>query len=104
MESVTLTALTQRKDVLQNVLQEAKQLALKDEEGKTVVYTSWGQEWRQFGYPRRRRPLQSVILDKGVAERIVADVDDFLHTGSWYIERGKIIASSHKMLYAEFGS
>ena len=87
-ESVLLTAVTSRKEIMLEVMEEAKSLALSEEEGKTVVYTSWGQEWRQFGYPRRRRPLSSVILDTGVTERIVTDVKDFLNTGKWYVDRG----------------
>lgn len=28
-----------------------------------VLYTSAGSDWRRFGFPRKRRPLNSVILD-----------------------------------------
>lgn len=103
MESVTLTAATRNKSILNAVLEEARDLAMQDEEGKTVVYTSWGQEWRQFGFPRRRRPLTSVIFDQGVAEKIVDDVDDFLSNGKWYIERGIPYRRGY-MLYGPPGS
>ena len=42
------------------------------------MYITAGAEWRQFGYPRKKRPLDSVILDKGVAEDIVSDVEKFM--------------------------
>ncbi|GAO51627.1 hypothetical protein G7K_5723-t1 [Saitoella complicata NRRL Y-17804] len=48
------------------------------------MYTSWGPEWRPFGQPRRRRLLDSVVLDKGIKEEIVADVKDFLASGKWF--------------------
>jgi chaperone BCS1 len=88
METVTLTALTPDRSVMTAVLEEAKRLALAEEEGRTVVYTSWGQEWRPFGYPRKRRPLSSVVLADGLSERITTDVREFLHNGKWYLDRG----------------
>jgi hypothetical protein len=47
-----------------------------------------GSEWRPFGYPRRRRPLDSVVLDQGVGERILNDVQEFINNPQWYIDRG----------------
>ena len=53
--------------------------AVLGHEGRTIMYIAAGAEWRQFGYPRKKRPLDSVILDKGVAEDIVSDVEEFIH-------------------------
>jgi len=49
--------------------------------GKTIMYTVVGVDWRPFGHPRQRRPLNSVVLDDGVAERVVTDVKDFIQVG-----------------------
>lgn len=68
----------------------ARELALKQEEGRTVMYTAMGAEWRPFGFPRRRRPLSSVVLEVGVAERIVDDVKEFIGNPKWYTDRGRI--------------
>lgn len=68
----------------------ARELALKQEEGRTVMYTAMGAEWRPFGFPRRRRPLSSVVLESGVAERIVDDVKEFIGNPKWYTDRGEI--------------
>jgi mitochondrial chaperone BCS1 len=89
-ESVTLTTLSRDRQVFGELLNEARQLAIDLQEGKTVVYTCWGLEWRPFGQPRRKRPLSSVILDVGVKERIVSDVRDFLSASKYYYERGTI--------------
>ncbi|CAG8540826.1 1741_t:CDS:2 [Funneliformis caledonium] len=87
-EIVTLTTLSRDKYIFSELLQESKKLALEQQEGKTVIYTSWGPEWRPFGLPRKRRLLDSVILDKGIKERIIKDVKEFINNGIWYNERG----------------
>ncbi|KAA3676721.1 mitochondrial chaperone BCS1 [Paragonimus westermani] len=52
------------------------------------MFQALGPDWRQFGYPRPRRPLDSVVLRDGVAESIVADVQEFIDNQAWYTERG----------------
>uniref|UniRef100_A0A8D8SP52 Mitochondrial chaperone BCS1 n=1 Tax=Cacopsylla melanoneura TaxID=428564 RepID=A0A8D8SP52_9HEMI len=52
------------------------------------MYTAWGSEWRPFGHPKRRRPLNSVVLDRGVADRILADIREFVKDPAWYLDRG----------------
>ncbi|CAL7942837.1 unnamed protein product [Xylocopa violacea] len=90
-ETVQLTAFGRDRSIYFNILEEARQMALKEYEGKTVMYTAMGSEWRQFGHPRRRRPIDSVILDTGVAERIIHDCREFIKNPSWYIDRGYLL-------------
>ncbi|KAK3845728.1 MAG: BCS1 N terminal-domain-containing protein [Linnemannia gamsii] len=87
-ETVTLTTLSRDRQVFTELLQEAQKMALLNQEGKTVIYTSWGPEWRPFGQPRKRRVLESVILDEGIGERIVRDVREFVKNEKWYADRG----------------
>ena len=87
-ETVTLTTLYSQRHIFEDLFTEAHEYAAKSHEGKTVIYNSWGAEWKKFGQPRRKRPLESVILDAGVKERIVDDVQDFLGSASWYYDRG----------------
>lgn len=87
-ETVTLTTLYSDRHLFRDLLGEAKKMALKAQEGKTVLYTSWGPDWRPFGNPRKKRMLGSVILDKGISEHILKDVKDFLQSGEWYHQRG----------------
>jgi chaperone BCS1 len=63
-------------------------MALKQHEGMTIMYTAMGAEWRPFGHPRRRRPLQSVVLRAGLTDRILEDCLDFINHPQWYTERG----------------
>jgi chaperone BCS1 len=87
-ETVTLTTLYSQRHIFEELFAEAHDLAMQLQEGKTVVYTSWGTEWKPFGRPRRKRPLDSVILDGGVKEKIVDDIKDFLGRTQWYMDRG----------------
>ncbi|KAJ2163664.1 Complex III assembly protein translocase and chaperone [Coemansia sp. RSA 353] len=87
-ETVTLTALARDRAVFERILAEARQDALSQNEGRTVLYTSFGPEWRPFGLPRKRRLLDSVVLDRGISENIVSDVRDFIANGKWYEDRG----------------
>ncbi|KAK6373648.1 Complex III assembly protein translocase and chaperone [Exophiala oligosperma] len=87
-ETVTLTTLYAHRHVFESMFKEAADLATQAVEGKTVIYTAWGTRWDKFGHPRSKRPLESVILDEGVKERIVEDVQDFLSSAKWYYERG----------------
>uniref|UniRef100_A0A182PZC9 Mitochondrial chaperone BCS1 n=1 Tax=Anopheles farauti TaxID=69004 RepID=A0A182PZC9_9DIPT len=87
-ETVQLTAFGRDKNLYFKILEEARQLALKNTEGKTIMYTAMGSEWRPFGHPRKRRPIGSVVLDQGVSERILSDCREFIKNPQWYSDRG----------------
>ncbi|KAI9821403.1 MAG: hypothetical protein M1832_003410 [Thelocarpon impressellum] len=87
-ETISLTTLYAHRHIFEDMFKEARALAVRQVQGKTTVFTSWATEWRPFGQPEDKRPLDSVILDRGVKERILADVHQFLESGKWYLERG----------------
>ncbi|KAJ5155883.1 hypothetical protein N7492_008686 [Penicillium capsulatum] len=87
-ETITLTTLYSHRHIFEDLFTEAHAYAQQSHEGKTTIYNSWGTEWRPFGHPRRKRPLESVVLAEGVKERIVEDVEDFIASASWYHDRG----------------
>ncbi|VDM18607.1 unnamed protein product [Hydatigera taeniaeformis] len=100
-ESVTLTTLGFNAQIFRDILEEARCAAVAKDVGWTVIYKAFGSEWRQFGYPRPRRPLNSVILSEGVAESIIADIQEFISermiayyllnpsgSSDWYCARG----------------
>ena len=82
-ETLQMTTLGRHRGLFTKMLDEARQLAMEQYHGKTVMYTVIGTEWRPFGHPRQRRPLDSVVLADGVAESIVADVKEFIHNPAW---------------------
>lgn len=63
-------------------------MALTKHEGKTIMYSAMGSEWRPLGHPRRKRPITSVILDDGISERILTDCQEFIGNPKWYTDRG----------------
>ncbi|MCJ1313722.1 hypothetical protein MMC25_007402 [Agyrium rufum] len=87
-ETITLTTLYSQRHIFEDMFKEAHALAQQSTEGKTIVFTSRSTAWEKFGEPRRKRPLESVILDKGVKEKIVDDVKEFLGSSKWYYDRG----------------
>jgi mitochondrial chaperone BCS1 len=87
-ETITLTTLYSHRHIFESLFKEAHDMAARSQEGKTVIYHARVAQWERFGQPRRKRPLESVILDAGVKERIVADVRDFLASAQWYYDRG----------------
>ncbi|XP_017786459.1 PREDICTED: mitochondrial chaperone BCS1 [Nicrophorus vespilloides] len=87
-ETVQLTAFGRDKSIYFNILEEARQMALKAHEGKTIMYSAIGSEWRPLGHPRKRRPINSVVLDSGISGRILQDCRDFISNPSWYTDRG----------------
>lgn len=87
-ETVQMTTLWAHRHVFEDVFGEAHTMAAKANEGKTIVYAARGMEWAPLGDPRKKRPLPSVVLDEGVKEGIVADVQDFLGRQQWYVDRG----------------
>lgn len=87
-ETITLTTLYRDRHIFTDLLREAQSKAQRKVEGKTVIYTSYGPEWRPFGQPRRKRTIESVILDEGLKEDLLDDMKDFLSSAKWYTDRG----------------
>ncbi|PIK52426.1 putative mitochondrial chaperone BCS1 [Apostichopus japonicus] len=87
-ESVTLTAIGRNREMFFDILNQAREAAMQRQEGKTIMYVAMGTEWRQFGYPRRKRPISSVVLDSGISENILNDVTEFITNPKWYSDRG----------------
>ncbi|KAK2562265.1 Mitochondrial chaperone BCS1 [Acropora cervicornis] len=98
-ETVTLTALATNQQLFFDILNEARHMALEKQEGKTVMYIAMGADWRQFGFPRRKRPLDSVILDDGISDGILADVREFIDSPKWYMDRDGVASSEERLVF-----
>lgn len=98
-ETVTLTTYGTDPAFFDRMLSEARRDALMHMATFTIIYhavhlnfrlslkrhspAQVGHEWRPFGNPRRKRPLESVILEDGVAEKLVDDVNGFIRNAQW---------------------
>jgi len=87
-EKVQFTYVGRDTSVFDSILRDAYELSAVKEENKTIIYTNWGAEWREFGQPRTKRLIDSVVLDTGVAEMLVEDVMEWTHSADWYRDRG----------------
>jgi chaperone BCS1 len=87
-ETISLTTLYSQRNVFEDIFAEAHKLYQQSQEGKTLIYNSMGTMWQQFGEPKRKRPLESVVLERGVKERIVEDMEAFIASRTWYLDRG----------------
>jgi chaperone BCS1 len=79
-ETVTLTTLYAHRHIFEDIFTEAHQLVVSQQVGKTIRFVPRGTEWVPFGDPSRKRLLDSVILDAGIREEIMTDVNRFLST------------------------
>lgn len=102
-ESLKLTAFGKDTSVFQRLLDEAYEASVARMSDSTVILTNWGSEWRPFGHPRPRRPIDSVILDEGVAERVLEDIAEWRRSKDWYLQRGIPYRRGY-MLYGTPGS
>jgi mitochondrial chaperone BCS1 len=99
-ETLTLTTLGRSPSIFETVLEEAQELSVAKQEGRTIIYTGWANEWRPFGQPHRKRPLSSVILAQSIAESIFKDIEEFIVNGKWYYDRGLPIIYYFRMTSA----
>ena len=72
-------------DFLRALVSEAAMLCTKDEQ---VQVYDWRDGHWQLSCRKRPRPMDSVILPRGQADRLVADAEWFFKAGDWYAERG----------------
>ncbi|KIY43589.1 hypothetical protein FISHEDRAFT_68018 [Fistulina hepatica ATCC 64428] len=88
LETIRVTTLYRDRSLFSRLLADARDLAIRGQEGKLVVNVAWSTEWRPFGQPRAKRSLQSVVLAPGLAEKIENDLRSFLARRRWYADRG----------------
>eukprot|EP01084_Bolivina_argentea_P136548 240478_1 len=103
-ESIKFTTIGRDPCIFNNIMNEAQQLATNKDLDFTTIYTSWGHNgWKPFGNPRKKRNINSVILDNNISEVITSDIYEFLTNKQWYFERGIPYRRGY-LLYGEPGS
>ncbi|KAG2125305.1 hypothetical protein DEU56DRAFT_974111 [Suillus clintonianus] len=87
-DTLNISILTRNHDILNAILQDAKNAYQDAQSSSITVYVSdSSNSWRELA-TRRKRPLDSIILDPGIRELVVEDAQDFLASKRWYAERG----------------
>ncbi|KAL3103743.1 hypothetical protein niasHS_001345 [Heterodera schachtii] len=88
LETVRLTTIGVKPEFWRQLLEKAAKDALSEVETGLAVYTPFGPEWHHFGKPRKKRPLDTIVLDNGIREGIQTDLESFFNSQKWYIDRG----------------
>jgi chaperone BCS1 len=94
-EEVSLSCFGRNPWVLKELLNEAREVYVKKDESKTVIYrgsmkgTSGEPSWQRC-MARTSRPFSTVILNEKVKKDLIDDVTDYLNpaTRRWYSNRG----------------
>ncbi|RWS03314.1 hypothetical protein B4U79_02697 [Dinothrombium tinctorium] len=87
-KTLKMTILGEDRQFLEDIVDQAAEAGEARDADKLTIYKSNGDTWENFGAPRRRRPLSTVFLDKGVGESLLKDLREFLDSKAWYEERG----------------
>ncbi|KZT69336.1 P-loop containing nucleoside triphosphate hydrolase protein [Daedalea quercina L-15889] len=91
-ESIHISILTRNNSIVDQLLAEAKQFYVDAQNDAVSIYVqdnrSWTpRAWRQVA-SRPKRPLKSIILERGIKEKLLNDARRFLGSAEWYAERG----------------
>jgi mitochondrial chaperone BCS1 len=89
VETLRITALLGARKEIERLLQEMLQSAYGALANQTVLWTvdRWAENWLRAD-AKRRRPLDSVVLQKGVRQDLLADIKQFFDSRERYAELG----------------
>lgn len=89
-ETVTISTWGRDMSYFNRIVEECQLFAKEERRIGVPIYMkiSYDDSWERAGHPRRKRTLQSVVLQDGVQERLTNDVKDFLDTEDWYLDCG----------------
>ncbi|KAI9204308.1 BCS1 N terminal-domain-containing protein [Polychytrium aggregatum] len=87
-ERITLTTFGRSRELLHRLVLEAQRQHVEKDHCRTVIYSAdqWG-NWRRTR-SRPIRPMNSIILDGDVKQKVARDMVEFLRSEKWYADRG----------------
>lgn len=88
-EEVTVVSLGRSAAPLRNLLEECRQLHLRQTEQRVAIFGNHGSTWAKEA-SRVARPLSTVAIDGDTKKQLVADMARFINpaTQRWYAQRG----------------
>uniref|UniRef100_A0A8R1HKQ3 Mitochondrial chaperone BCS1 n=1 Tax=Caenorhabditis japonica TaxID=281687 RepID=A0A8R1HKQ3_CAEJA len=87
-ETVTLTTLGSDVKFFKRMLETSAKEAIDNAETGLVIYQAVGPQWIRFGVPRKKRDIDTVVLDGNVCEQLLKDFQEFIGSATWYADRG----------------
>ncbi|KAI0297937.1 hypothetical protein BC826DRAFT_1090769 [Russula brevipes] len=87
-EMLSISVVARSNSILKQLVLQAKKEYEAEAVHRIQIYfaDSYG-SWR-YTDSRHKRPLSSIVLNRGVKEMLVADAKDFLKSEKWYADRG----------------
>ncbi len=86
-ETITIKILSRNRQIIMELLEDARDIAYPVGEKRiSIMVFKWG-SWSPTMY-RRPRPVESVILRKGLMENMIHEIRQFIDAEKWYVERG----------------
>lgn len=86
-ECFNITIFSRNRKLAQNLLEEARDVAIPKSEMRLTVHRA-GQGYWMEQMKRLPRPVDSVILANGLMEDLLDDAQAFLARREWYVQRG----------------
>lgn len=86
-EEFTIRVFTRNRALAQQLITEARDLVLPEEDNRVLIYQRRYEDWRVSGNVKPRA-LGSVVLAEGAMESLVQDITRFYVRKGWYSERG----------------
>ncbi len=86
-ELITLRILTRSRKIVVQLLEDARELTHPLGERRTGIMTDRYGDWSSQ-LKRRPRPIESVILRKGLMEELIFEIEKFQKREDWYVKRG----------------
>lgn len=87
-EMLSISVVARNNSVLKQLVLEAKKLYEADAEHRVNIYFADAHSSWRWTDSRTKRPLSSIVLNKGVKEMLLDDAKDFLKSEKWYATRG----------------
>lgn len=87
-ETLEVSILARSRDIVNQLLREAKEAYTSEDQNRVSIYTCDQYNCWHRSASRAKRPMQSIVLDPMIKDRILEDAKDFMASENWYSERG----------------
>ncbi|KAG8774144.1 hypothetical protein FRC12_002151 [Ceratobasidium sp. 428] len=87
-ESLQISLLARNRDVINQLLREAKEAYTREDQNRVAIYTCDQYNCWHRSASRSKRPMSSIVLDTEIKDMIMEDAKDFMSSETWYADRG----------------
>lgn len=85
--------------IFQRLLAEAGTYYLNRMKKGTSIWSATYGGWRMERGQKRKRPIESVVLENGILDDLMADVSKFLSSSKWCVHTFTIVVFEYRSGY-----